>query len=71
MSKNHKAENPMRAKEVQQMLGIGKNTLYSWCAKKLIPYKRVGRVILFPPRKRILEWLENKNEGGFYERTHS
>ncbi len=58
-------ENPiMRAKEVGKMLGIGKNTLYSWCELKIIPHKRAGRVILFS-RKRIYEWIENnENKGG-------
>ena len=58
-------ENPvMRADEVQQMLRIGKNTLYDWCQRHIIPHKRVGRLILFS-RKRIKEWLEkNENEGG-------
>lgn len=36
----------MRADEARRMLGIGRNTLYSWCDEKLIPHKRVGRVIL-------------------------
>jgi excisionase family DNA binding protein len=48
----------MRADEVRQMLGIGKNTLYNWCELDIIPHKRVGRVILFS-RKRIQEWLDN------------
>ena len=66
MSEKQNAENPIRAEEVLQMLPIGRNTLYSWCQKGLIPHKRVGGVILFPPRKRLLEWIENKNknEGG-------
>ena len=58
-------ENPiMRAKEVWEMLGIGKNTLYSWCEQNIIPHKRAGRVILFS-RRCILEWAENnENKGG-------
>ena len=48
----------MRADEVRQMLGIGRNTLYNWCELGIIPHKRVGRVILFS-RKRIQEWLDN------------
>ncbi len=54
----------MRADEVLQMLHIGKNTLYDWCERDIIPHKRVGRIILFS-RKRIQEWLEDENnEGG-------
>ena len=59
MSKNEEKENPvMRADEVREMLGIGKNTLYEWCRHNIIPHKRANRVILFS-RKRIQEWLEN------------
>ena len=53
----------MRADEVRRILGIGKNTLYDWVNRGIIPHKRVGRVILFS-RKRVQEWLENENEGG-------
>ncbi len=48
----------MRADEVWQMLGIGRNTLYNWCELGIIPHKRIGRVILFSS-KRIQEWLDN------------
>jgi len=48
----------MRADEVRQLLGIGRNTLYNWCELGMIPHKRVGRVILFS-RERIKEWLDN------------
>ncbi len=65
LSTGKQPENPvMRADEVQEMLRIGKNTLYDWCQRNIIPHKRVGRLILFS-RKRIKEWLEkNENEGG-------
>ena len=64
MSGNEKIENPvMRADEVCRLLGIGKNTFYEWCRLNLIPYKRVGRLIIVS-RKRFKEWLENKNAGG-------
>ncbi len=54
----------MRATEVRQLLKVGRNTLYEWCAQGIIPHKRVGRVILFSS-KCIREWLEkNENEGG-------
>ncbi|MBU2535446.1 MAG: helix-turn-helix domain-containing protein [Chloroflexi bacterium] len=52
-------ENPvMRADEVRQILGIGKNTIYTWANEGKIPCKRVGRIIIFS-RKRFNEWLEN------------
>ena len=54
----------MRANELREMLGVGKNTIYDWCRQDLIPHKRIGRVILFS-RIRIMEWLENgENLGG-------
>ena len=65
MDSGEKAENPiMRADEVRKMLGIGRNTLYDWCARDVIPHRQVGRLILFS-RKRIQEWIENnENKGG-------
>jgi len=58
-------DNPvMRADEVRQIIGIGKNTIYTWAAEGKIPCKKVGRVILFS-RKRFYEWLEDQeNQGG-------
>ena len=54
----------MRASEVCKLLGVGRNTLYDGCRRGIIPHRRFGRVILFY-RKRILAWLENRdNEGG-------
>ncbi len=61
----------LNAKEVCTMLGIGKNTLYQWCEQGLIPHKRVGGSIdevtgerkggrILFSEKRILEWLENR-----------
>ena len=61
---NQENSSVMRADEVRQMLGIGRNTLYNWCELNIIPHKRVGRLILFS-RKRIQEWLDsNENTGG-------
>ncbi len=63
----------LNAEEARLLLGIGKNTLYSWCGQGLIPHKRVsGKVdettgecrrgrILFSERL-ILEWLENRDK---------
>ena len=53
----------MRAGEVRQMLGIGKNTLYEWCRQGIIPHKRIERLIFFS-RRVIQDFLENKIEGG-------
>ena len=57
-------ENPvMRAREVQEILGIGKNTIYEWCKQGLIPHKRVGQLI-FISRKKFNEWLESDESPG-------
>ena len=62
----------LNAEETCLLLGIGRNTLYSWCAQGIIPHKRVGGIIddttgeihggriLFSERL-ILEWLENRD----------
>jgi excisionase family DNA binding protein len=59
----------MRANEVRKMLRIGRNTLYNWVEEGRIPYKKVGRVLLFS-RKAIIIWLESRNEEGINERTN-
>jgi excisionase family DNA binding protein len=57
-------ENPvMRANEVCKLLKIGRNTLYEWCERGIIPYKRAGRLIFFS-RKCIYAWLENNETKG-------
>lgn len=62
----------LNAEEARLLLGIGKNTLYSWCAQTLIPHKRVGgRIdkitgelhggrILFSENI-LLKWIENRD----------
>ncbi len=42
------------------MIPIGRNTLYRLVEENKIPYKRVGRIILFS-RKSIEEWFEKQN----------
>ena len=61
----------LNAEEARVLLGIGRNTLYSWCEQGLVPHKRIGGKIdeitgelhggrlLFSERL-ILEWLENR-----------
>ncbi len=62
----------LNAEEARLLLGIGRNTLYSWCAQGLIPHKRVGGIIdeitgeihggrLLFSEKRILEWMDNRD----------
>ena len=62
----------LNAEEARLLLGIGKNTLYSWCAQALIPHKRVGgRIdkitgelhggrILFSENI-LLKWIEHRD----------
>ena len=61
----------LQANEIWTMLGIGRNTLYEWCEQGLIPHRRVGGKIdettgerrrgrILFSEKRILEWLENR-----------
>lgn len=62
--KKHEGNPIMRVAELQNMLGIGKNTIYDLCTQNIIPHKRVGRIILFS-RIKITEWIENgENVGG-------
>ena len=62
----------LNAEEARLLLGIGRNTLYSWCAQGIIPHKRVGGKIdeltgelrggrLLFPEKLLLEWIENRD----------
>jgi hypothetical protein len=59
------------ADKVRSMLGIGKNTLYSWCTQGLIPHKRVGGKIdeitgelhggrILFSENILLKWIENR-----------
>ena len=62
----------LNAEEARLMLGIGRNTLYEWCAQGIIPHKRVGGKIdeitgeirggrLLFSEKLLLEWIENRD----------
>lgn len=51
----------LRAKEVQRMLNIGRNTLYELVKKGKIPHKHIGRILLFP-RRPLQEWLEEQDK---------
>jgi hypothetical protein len=60
------------ADKVRSILGVGRNTLYSWCAQDLIPHKRVGGKIdettgelhggrILFSENLLLEWIENRD----------
>jgi len=60
------------ADKVRSILGVGRNTLYSWCAQGLIPHKRVGGKIdettgelhggrILFSENLLLEWIENRD----------
>ena len=44
-------------KTVSEQLGVTKNTLYSWCCQKKIPYVKIGRLTKFD-QKDIDAWVE-------------
>ncbi len=60
------------ADKVRSILGVGRNTLYSWCAQGLIPHKRVGGKIdettgelhggrILFSENLLLKWIENRD----------
>ena len=60
------------ADKVRSILGVGRNTLYSWCAQGLIPHRRVGGKIdettgelhggrILFSENLLLEWIENRD----------
>ena len=53
----------MNAKEVSEWLRIGRNTLYDYCRRNLIPHRRVGRRILFS-RQAMNKWFESRDQEG-------
>jgi excisionase family DNA binding protein len=46
-----------REKEMAKMLNVSERTLRNWRASKLVPYTKIGRVILFDPEK-VFQALE-------------
>ncbi len=64
MSVKEEKENPiMRDDEVRKLLKIGRNTLYEWCRQDIIPHRRIGHLLFFS-RKEIINFMENKMQGG-------
>lgn len=51
----------LTAKEVQQLTGLGKNTVYQMVNRADFPKLRVGKRILIP-REAFMRWLEAQTE---------
>lgn len=49
----------IRVEELAKRLHVKKNTVYSWCFHREIPYYSLGRLSLFDPVE-VLEWLDRK-----------
>lgn len=47
-------------KDIQKILGIGKNKSYELCLSGEFPYRRIGKTILVP-KKTFDKWLYNKD----------
>ena len=45
--------------ELADLLGISKNTVYSWTCQKRIPYLKVGRLVKFD-RGDIEGWIKGR-----------
>lgn len=56
--KNNKPSQFMDVKEVQDILGVGKDLAYSVCDGKRFPVKRLGRRIIVH-RRSFYEWMTN------------
>ena len=46
---NKQMNKKLREKEVAEVLGVSARTIRNWRAAKVIPFTKVGRVILFDP----------------------
>ena len=55
----------MREKVIAELLGVSERTVRNWRASRIIPYTKVGRVILFDPEavERALLKFERKASG--------
>lgn len=57
----------LRPKQAAEALNISQRTLRNWLRQGLIPYRKIGRVVLIP-RKALEDWangdmLENADKG--------
>lgn len=49
-----------KVKDIQKILGIGKNKTYTLCISGEFPHKRIGKTIIIP-RKSFEEWLYSQD----------
>jgi excisionase family DNA binding protein len=54
-------EKLLSIEELSQLLGITKSTLYSWTAKKIIPYRKLSSRLIRFEESEILDWLRRKS----------
>ena len=46
-------------KELEQYIGVSRNTIYSWIWLKQIPYVKAGKLVRFD-LKSIDEWIQDR-----------
>jgi len=49
-------ENLLNVKQVADLLGVSRATIYEWCSRRQIPHLKVGRRTAFDPEE-IKQWL--------------
>ena len=47
----------LTVEELADLCHVRKRTVYDWIAKDAVPYRKVGRRVLFPLDE-ILEWID-------------
>ncbi len=52
-----------RSRTAARAIGVSERTLWEWTNKKLVPFIRIGRVVLYPVDQ-LLAWLRERVEGG-------
>jgi excisionase family DNA binding protein len=55
----------VREKVIAELLGVSERTIRNWRASRIIPYTKVGRIILFDPEsvERALLKFERRASG--------
>lgn len=57
--------NLLSVKQVAEYLNVGGYVIYSWVAKRLIPYVRIGHRTIRFRREEIDAWIRNKSVSNF------